>query len=250
MSDRKQGRRSAKAAEATKYQIMKVASDMFCELGYERVSLRNISEGAGVSHSLIRHHFGSKEQIWYAISDALHEYMHTYVLKLIEDIDPSLPSNVRLYRFSMRLMAHMLIVQKPIQFTADVVRQEDKLIDYMIDHHGKIEPLFIQLFDSFNSDHPDHEVDMMEQKWMLISFAHSAVSLKPFVKEIWPQSEGDIDQCLVHHWELFNKLMASSYMIPKDQMIHTTDLKSLLLPMAACWEDDNCCEECSELEEA
>ncbi|GAL04420.1 transcriptional regulator TetR family [Photobacterium aphoticum] len=71
MTEKKQGRRSAQAAEETKLHIMTVAADMFCELGYERVSLRNISDRAGVSHSLIRHHFGSKEKIWHSISDCL-----------------------------------------------------------------------------------------------------------------------------------------------------------------------------------
>lgn len=242
MSERKQGRRSAKTAEATKFQIMQTASEMFCNLGYERVSLRNISEAAGVSHSLIRHHFGSKEQIWYAISDALHEYMHTYVLELIKTIDPALPINIRLYQFSVRLMAHMLIVQKPIQFTADVIRQEDKFIDYMIDHHGKIEPLFKQMFDEFNHEHPEQQIDMHEQKWMLISFAHSAASLKPFLKEIWRECSDDLDLCLIKHWEMFNRLMAHSYLIPTEEMIHTNDLKSLLLSMADCWEGENCCQ--------
>ncbi len=79
MNERKQGRRSAEAAEHTKCVILKVAADMFCELGYSRVSLRNISEKAGVSHSLIRHHFGSKEKIWQAVSDAMDEYLQDYM---------------------------------------------------------------------------------------------------------------------------------------------------------------------------
>lgn len=62
MTEKKQGRRSAKDAEETRFLIMGVAADMFCEQGYDSVSLRNISEKAGVSHSLIRHHFGSKRK--------------------------------------------------------------------------------------------------------------------------------------------------------------------------------------------
>ncbi len=86
MNVRKQGRRSAEAAEQTKCLILKVAADMFCELGYERVSLRNISEKAGVSHSLIRHHFGSKEKIWQAVSDAMDEFLQNYMAGLINEM--------------------------------------------------------------------------------------------------------------------------------------------------------------------
>jgi AcrR family transcriptional regulator len=51
MSEKKQGRRSAQDAQQTKTDILQVAAELFCELGYERVSLRNISDKAGVSHS-------------------------------------------------------------------------------------------------------------------------------------------------------------------------------------------------------
>ena len=81
MTEKKQGRRSAKDAEETRFQILRVAAEMFCDLGYERESLRNISEKAGVSHSLIRHHFGSKDKIWYAVSDCLHDYIQRYINK-------------------------------------------------------------------------------------------------------------------------------------------------------------------------
>lgn len=93
MTVRKQGRRSAEAAEQTKCMILKVAADMFCELGYERISLRNISEKAGVSHSLIRHHFGSKEKIWQAVSDGMDEFLQLYMAELINQMPQEMPSN-------------------------------------------------------------------------------------------------------------------------------------------------------------
>lgn len=54
MIEKKQGRRSAQDAQKTRYHIITIAAELFCELGYSRVSLRHISEKAGVSHSLIR----------------------------------------------------------------------------------------------------------------------------------------------------------------------------------------------------
>ncbi|WED24341.1 TetR/AcrR family transcriptional regulator [Vibrio sp. JC009] len=234
MSERKQGRRSAQAAEETKIQILTTAANMFCESGYEKVSLRNISEAAGVSHSLIRHHFGSKEQIWYAISDKLHEYMQAYIFGLLEHFGSDLPANVLIYKFSAHLHAHMLLVPKPMQFTADVVRQEDKFFDYMVDGHGKIEHIFDGLVNKFNQEHPDDQVNMWEQKWQLITSAHGAISLRPFMKEIWPGC--DLDQQLLNHWRIFNKQIAHTFLIPEDQVINTDNLRSLLLPMAECWE--------------
>lgn len=238
MKDKKQGRRSAIDAQETKRQILHVAISMFCEQGYERVSLRNISESAGVSHSLIRYHFGSKETIWYAVSDKLHEYMQAYVLKLIEQIDENTPANIRLYLFSVRLLAHMLLVPKPIQFAADMVRQEDKFLDYFVDSHGEIELAFSKLVDNFNQDYPEKSVVYWEQKWMLITSAHAAHSLKPLMTEVWKGEAVDHAQRLLKHWQLYNKQSAFFFCIKEVDMIHPEKLSLLLLDMEKCWSDD------------
>ncbi|WP_375748187.1 TetR/AcrR family transcriptional regulator [Vibrio sp. HN007] len=247
MSVRKQGRRSAETAEATKYQILCVAAKMFCTLGYERVSLRNISESAGVSHSLIRHHFGSKEQIWYAISDKLHEYMQDYIFGLLEKMDSDLKANERLYQFCVHLHAHMLLIPEPIQFTAETVRQEGEFFDYFVDCHGEIEHVFDELIDEYNKDNPENPVDMWEQKWILIGSAHAATSLKPLLKTVWPDQKGDEQKLLKKHWDLYNKQVASSFHVEEDKMIFPEDLSSLLLPVAEAWKEAlSCTEKCRE----
>ena len=73
---------------------MTEAAEMFCDSGYERVSLRNISKKAGVSHSLIRHHFGSKEKIWHAISDCLHVYFQSYISKIMQELPKDVAPNI------------------------------------------------------------------------------------------------------------------------------------------------------------
>lgn len=39
MIEKKQGRRSAQDAQKTRYHIITIAAELFCELGYSRVSL-------------------------------------------------------------------------------------------------------------------------------------------------------------------------------------------------------------------
>jgi AcrR family transcriptional regulator len=67
---RKVGRRPAEEAEETRRRIVDAALALFAERGYEGVSVRDIAEGAGAAHGLIRHHFGSKEGVWRAVVDA------------------------------------------------------------------------------------------------------------------------------------------------------------------------------------
>ncbi len=239
MTERKQGRRSAKTADETKFQILMTATKMFCELGYERVSLRNISDQAGVSHSLIRHHFGSKEKIWYAISDKLHCYMEKYMLELLHRIPENTPVNEILYQFDIRLMAHLILVPEPLQFIADGIRQEGEFFDYFMDKNGEMGYIFHKLTDDFNLAHPDNQIELAEQKWIMISYAHAAISLRPMQKAIWIEYGKNPDQCLLDHWKLFNHLSASSLSIPEEKILSPKTLEELLLPMAACWK--HCC---------
>lgn len=235
MTERKQGRRSAQAAEETKLLIIKTAAEMFCELGYERVSLRNISERAGVSHSLIRHHFGSKEKIWHSISDCLHAYFLSYMYKLLEEIPAELPSNVILYRFSTMLLAQQLVHPEPIQLIADGMRQGDVLIDYFFDSNGELERFVTELVDSCNEGFPTTPVKVWEIKWQMLMFAHGAASMKPFLIETWRGENASHEQCLLNHWELFNRNMASLLNVEADQMLHPSDLKEILIELPCEW---------------
>lgn len=228
MTEKKQGRRSAQDAEKTKCEIMRVATDLFSELGYERVSLRNISEKAGVSHSLIRHHFGSKEQIWYAISDGLHLYMEKYMRTIIANMPQDVGSNVKLYHFSVRLLAHMLDCKQPIQIIADAVRQEDALFDYFIDNSGEIEHLVNSLAEHYNENHPDTPVRIWEIKWQMMMFAHGAASLTPFMKETWADLTDDAEVCLLKHWEMFNNMMACRFQVPNEHILRPEKVADLV----------------------
>jgi AcrR family transcriptional regulator len=219
------------------------ATEMFCELGYERVSLRNISDKAGVSHALIRHHFGTKEKIWYTISDMLHSYIKSYMQMLLELIPAGTPANEVLYQFEVRILAHLILVPEPLQFIADVIRQEGVFFDYFLDQSGEMTHIFHKLADDFNAQYPDHQIRLSERKWVILSSAHAAISLKPMLKALWIEDGRDADGCLYQHWQMFHRYSASSLFIPEDKIIHPQSLEELLLPMATCWKKHSNIEE-------
>ncbi|GAB2651095.1 TetR/AcrR family transcriptional regulator [Vibrio panuliri] len=201
---------------------------MFCELGYERVSLRQISERAGVSHSLIRHHFGSKEKIWYAISDCLQEFMIGYIHTIIENMPHKLPANEKMYIFAVRLLAHMLVSKQPIQLIADAVRQEDALLDYFVDKSGKIQAVVDAIADEYNQEHPQTPINVWEIKWQMIMYAHGAASLTPFMLQTWSEETDDIEQCLLNHWQMFNKIMAHRLQVDPDKVLNPKSISELV----------------------
>lgn len=240
MTEKKQGRRNAQDAQKTRYHILEVATELFCELGYARVSLRNISEKAGVSHSLIRHHFGSKEKIWHAISDGLHIYMEHYIRRILQEIPDNTPANIQLYLFSVRLLAHMLIVKQPIQLIADAVRQEDALFDYFIDHSGELECLIETLAQEYNEQFSQTPIKIWEIKWQMIMYAHSAASLTPFLKETWREETDDLDECLLRHWNLYNLLMVEKFHIDEHTRLSPSCVHELVYELDESWRELLC----------
>ncbi len=238
MTEKKQGRRSADDAHKTRLHILREAANMFCELGYARVSLRNISDKAGISHSLIRHHFGSKEKIWRHISDGIHHYMEMYLRKVLQEIPDDTAVNVKLYQFTMRLLAHGLIVKKPIQFIADAVRQEDALFDYFIDTAGELENIIEGIAAHYNEEYPETPIKVWEIKWQMIIYSHGAASLTPFMKETWADETNSLDECLLRHWSLFNDMMVNQLNINEADKLHPKSVKELVYTLDYDWEEE------------
>jgi TetR/AcrR family transcriptional regulator len=68
-TQRAPGRRPEAAAEGSRRAI-------FAQQGFDAVSLRAIAQRAGLTHGLLRHHFGSKEDVWLAVVGAANAEYH------------------------------------------------------------------------------------------------------------------------------------------------------------------------------
>ncbi len=238
MKDKKQGRRSANDAHKTRIHILREAASLFCEFGYSGVSLRNISDKAGISHSLIRHHFGSKENIWHSISDGIHHYMEMYLRKVLKEIPEETPVRVKLYRLCMYMLAHGLIVKQPIQFIADAIRTEGKLFDYFIDSSGELEEVVKDLTIQYNKEYPDTPLKVWRIKWQMIMFIHSAASLTPFMQETWSDETDSLDDCLLRHWSLFNDMLANKLHIDEKDILRPKRVKDMVYTLEYDWEEE------------
>ncbi len=230
MIKKRQGRRSAEDAQKTKELILKVATDLFSEFGFSQVSLRSISERAGISHSLIRHHFGSKEQIWYHISDQTREYMQTYCQLVLNSLPEYLPVNEKLYQFSVRILAFTLLNQKPIKLSSDVIDHEDERFDYFFAHSSDMAKIIDNLVSEYNNSTPS-QIEVREINWEIILYAHAAASLEPFLKANWPGSNDTSQVHLLKHWELFNDLMANKLQVEKSHRLFPKVLEELIYPI-------------------
>lgn len=64
-------RSEQKRSRETKCKILNSALKEFASAGFDGVSTRAIANQAGVNHTLITHHFGTKEDLWKAAAQAI-----------------------------------------------------------------------------------------------------------------------------------------------------------------------------------
>jgi len=90
-------------ADATREAVLTAAEQLFAENGFAATSMRDISNASGVSHPLIHHHFGSKQDLYDAVKR-----------RLVEDYAKRFPHAAR-------------AVNRPLNVEAEMHR----LLDYM-----------------------------------------------------------------------------------------------------------------------
>jgi len=80
---KQRGKRSSEEAAKTRQAILDIALISFSENGFDKTSLRDIAERAGVSHGILRHHFGSKMALWQEVVSQAFDYFEERMLPLV-----------------------------------------------------------------------------------------------------------------------------------------------------------------------
>ncbi len=66
---RSSGRPPGDTGDRTRGAILDAALEMFATVGFDAMSVRELTRQLGVSHNLVHHHFGTKEELWRAAID-------------------------------------------------------------------------------------------------------------------------------------------------------------------------------------
>lgn len=85
------GRPAKIAPDEQRRRILDAAAARFARHGFEGASLRDIAADAGLSHAVIRHVFGSKDDLWAAAAADLFGQMHEAMLAALAGVDMSDP---------------------------------------------------------------------------------------------------------------------------------------------------------------
>src|SRR4030042_5075163 len=78
------GKQSNEVSVKTKKKIIVSALKIFAREGFSNAKLRDIASLAGTTHSLIRHHFGSKDDLWKAVVDYGLNLQEKNILRIIK----------------------------------------------------------------------------------------------------------------------------------------------------------------------
>lgn len=81
------GERREEQKRLTHGRVLEAALELFAERGFEAASLRDIGAKAGVSHAVIRLHFGNKAQLWQQTVDFLFRRMQSEMRPMPGDPD-------------------------------------------------------------------------------------------------------------------------------------------------------------------
>lgn len=134
-----------KRGNKVREKILRAAIECFGAFGFEGTSTRAVAERAGISHTLILYHFGSKEELWIAMMEnALGAY--TKGVKDILDTGSDRPAAETLRRFIdqfVRLSAgqpqiHRIMTMEGNQETS---RLQWVIDNYLRDHYARVRDL-------------------------------------------------------------------------------------------------------------
>ncbi|MCF8094946.1 MAG: TetR/AcrR family transcriptional regulator [Desulfobacteraceae bacterium] len=144
-SKRLLGKQPKEVAEKTKERIIKTSLKVFAQEGFNNAKLRDIAAQAGTTHSLIRHHFGSKEDLWMAVVDyglKLHEDRLKRIIESGQCTDP-----VELFKTIIR--SHVFFTAQNPEITKVLLHDNSKAsrhLDYIVEKekgiHDIVEPHF------------------------------------------------------------------------------------------------------------
>jgi AcrR family transcriptional regulator len=97
--------------------IRDAALKHFGEEGYERTTIRAIALTAGVSHGMLRHHYGSKNELRAGCDDYVFQMLHrlnTVFRDIPRAADPSMQSSQPLWRYAARSLVEGSPTAAPI----------------------------------------------------------------------------------------------------------------------------------------
>lgn len=151
---KKQGKQSVDVAEKTKADIIVSATELFSTKGFDATSLREIASVSGLTHGTLRHHFGSKLDIWKAVTDQVLEH---YQQRLFPILMEATQSDQPLLSFKNVVREFIAVSNENPTFARLLIKEvsrKNERSDYFQTHFIKIHTLIEVLFKKAQTQSP------------------------------------------------------------------------------------------------
>ena len=177
------GRPPGDTAESTRAEILDAALDAFAADGFEATSVRELTRRLGVSHNLVHHHFGTKQDLWRA---ALDHGLGTTVSELFALVGKGIggPNPAEVIREGVeRAMALLLRRPAVARILADESARPGPRLDYLYERYLKPGVAILRRFLNESRDEGLRDVDSRVAVVFVLStatalFTHGALAEK------------------------------------------------------------------------
>ncbi|QIZ76343.1 TetR/AcrR family transcriptional regulator [Ferrimonas lipolytica] len=227
MTAKKSGRQSAESANQTRDNIVCAAAELFSRKGFNAVSIREIADEVGVSHGLIRHHFGNKLQIWIKICEFILDDVYQELEFVLNNLDPALAPNQRFFTLITTLQASHINDPKMMKLMADGFRGDDERFALFRELPQQIEALFEKELIKVQQQGYLKGMLASEVKWMMCIFAEAPALLEPMMRDTYAS---DLEQARLQHWRLVCRMVAAMLDIDMEQLPKVNSLSQVATP--------------------
>jgi AcrR family transcriptional regulator len=170
-------------APQRKEQLLGVATRVFAKYGYDATTTASIASAAGVTEPILYRHFGSKQELFVAITRAVSERTLRHWKELIADIDdPAEQLREIAGQFDDHL--HELGDAYRVIHSALTTTRDRKVLNVLREHYRQIEAFFRAIIVSGQKKGAFRSVDVKTVCWHLINtglgYAVVTQNLAPF----------------------------------------------------------------------
>jgi AcrR family transcriptional regulator len=175
--------------------LLREAQNAFASSGFSATTLRGIAAAAGVNHTLVIHHFGSKESLWGAVIERLAEYLAPFV-RDVKDLQAqtSIPIRVRIEKAFRLLIAANFSEPDCGLLLSRISSERGRHLDLLVEkllrpYHDALCPLLVEAMETGVIKRQGVEL----LYFMIINAVTWSVSYR-HVLEYFDNSSQDLDQ--------------------------------------------------------
>lgn len=201
-------RSEQKRSRETKCKILNSALKEFSSAGFDGVSTRAIASNAKVNHTLITHHFGTKEDLWKAAAKAIFDTYKQESEQYLESL-----GDLEQEQVVRELLKHYINFSAQFpdfhRFMIQANRGDSELLDWFTDHYVK--PYSSSELDIFKQAQElglMPEGDSLHLRYLFMGAVTSIFTFAPQFKRlsgIDPFSEQAVERHIDYIFSIFGK---------------------------------------------